>query len=622
MERYLLNVLHSSLHIKQFKQIHGLIVTNYPTLTPFFVQGLLRLSIIAYARQVFDRIPQPSKILYNSLISTYSKLSLYKEALDAFVLMHDSGTRVVCSTIPPVMKSCTSLLAGELANEIHSLVVKYGFSSDVFVQTPLMDFYAKIGDIDSAKKVFYEILVKDPICYNCLISGYSKSGDVVAAQQLFDEMSERTVVSWNSMISCYANNGHYREGLRMFERMQVEKFRPNEISVATVLSICAKLRDLEMGLRVKKFIDENNLCINMIVSTALLEMYVKCGAVDDARQEFECMDRRDVVAWSAMIAGYAQNGRPSEALELFESMKSKQIKPNDVALVSVLSACSQLGSLEAGERIGNYVESQGFVFSVYVASALLDMYSKCGNISKARQIFNQMPQKDVVSWNSMIVGLAANGFAKEAINLFEKMKEIRVKPNDITFVGILTACTHAGLLELGIRIFRSMKSDHEITPTIEHYACVVDLFCRSGKLKDAHEFICKMEVEPTVVIWGTLLSASRIHSSLELAEFSVKKLLELEPENSGNYILLSNIYASAGRWEESLTVRNLMKTNRVQKTSAYSWIEMDNKVHKFLVGDTSHPGSNDVYHIVDGLAMQLTWAGYNFESALEFSWCS
>lgn len=274
MERYLLNVLHSSLHIKQFKQIHGLIVTNYPALTPFFVQGLLRLSIIVYARQVFDRIPQPSKILYNSLISTYSKLSLYKEALEAFVLMHDSGTRVVCSTIPPVMKSCTSLLAGELANEIHSLVVKYGFSSNVFVQTPLMDFYAKIGDIDSAKKVFDEIFVKDPICYNCLISGYSKSGDVVAAQRLFDEMSERTVVSWNSMISCYANNGHYREGLRMFERMQVERFRPNEISVAAVLSICAKLRDLEMGLRVKKFIDENNLHINMIVSTALLEMYV------------------------------------------------------------------------------------------------------------------------------------------------------------------------------------------------------------------------------------------------------------------------------------------------------------------------------------------------------------
>jgi pentatricopeptide repeat protein len=618
MERYLLNLLQSSLHIKQFKQVHALIVTNYPTLTPVFVQGLLRLSIIPYARQVFDRIPQPNHFLYNSLISTYSRLSLNKEALEAFVLMHDSGIRVVCSTISPVMKSCTSLLAIELANEVHSLVVKYGFSSDVFVQTPLMDFYAKTSDIDSAKKVFDEILVKDPICYNCLISGYSKSGDVIAGQRLFDEMTERTVVSWNSMISCYANNGYYHEGLRIFERMQAERFCPNETSVATVLSVCAKLRDLEMGLRVKKFIDENNFRMNMIVSTALLEMYVKCGAVDDARQEFNRMDRRDVVAWSAMIAGYAQNGRPIEALELFERMKSEQIKPNDVALVSVLSACSQLGSLEAGERIGYYVESQGFVLNVYVASALLDMYSKCGNISKAHQIFNKMPHKDVVSWNTMIVGLAANGFGVEAINLYEKMKEIGVKPNDITFVGILTACTHARLLELGLGFFRSMKSDHEITPTIEHYACVVDLFCRSGKLKDAYEFICRMEVEPNVVIWGTLLSSSRIHSNLELAELSVKKLLELEPENSGNYVLLSNIYASAGRWQEAVTVRNLMKTNRVQKITAYSWIEMDNKVHKFLVGDTSHPRSNDVYGIVDGLAMQLTWTGYNFDSDLEF----
>jgi pentatricopeptide repeat protein len=185
-------------------------------------------------------------------------------------------------------------------------------------------------------------------------------------------------------------------------------------------------------------------------------------------------------------------------------------------------------------------------------------------------------------------------------------------------VGVLTACTHAGLIELGLEFFRSIKLDYDITPTIEHYACIVDLFCRSGRLKQAYEFICRMEVEPNVVIWGTLLSASRIHSNVELAELSVKKLLELEPENSGNYILLSNIYASAGRWQEASRVRNLMKINRVQKTTAYSWIEVDNKVHKFLVDDTSHARSNEVYFIVDGLAMQLTSASYNLNSDLEF----
>ncbi|KAE8076850.1 hypothetical protein FH972_015474 [Carpinus fangiana] len=618
MERHLLNLLHSTLHIKQIKQVHALIVINYPTLTTDFFKSLLRLSIVVYARNVFDKIPHPNQVLYNSLISTYSKLSLNKNALEAFVLMHGSGTRVVGSTVAPVMKSCTSLLAVELAKEIHSLVIKCGFSSDVFVQTPLMDFYAKTCNIESAKKVFDGIFMKDPICYNCLISGYSKSGDVIAARQLFDEMCERTVVSWNSMISCYANNGYYHEGLSIFERMRAEGCSPNEISVTTVLSICAKLRDLEMGLRVKKFVDENNFHLNMIVSTALLEMYVKCGAIEDARHEFDCMDRRDVVTWSAMIAGYAQNGKPTEALELFERMKNEPIEPNDVALVSVLSACSQLGSVGAGERIGNYVESRGFIFNVYVASALLDMYSKCGNISKARQIFNKMPHKDIVSWNSLIAGLAANGFAEDAINLYEKMEEIRVIPDDITFVGVLTACTHAGLIELGLGFFRSMKLDYDITPTIEHYACIVDLFCRSGRLKEAYEFVCRMEMEPNVVIWGTLLSASRIHSNAELAELSIKKLLELEPENSGNYVLLSNIYASANRWQESLRVRNLMKINRVQKITACSWIEMDNKVHKFLVGDTSHARSNEVYRIVDGLAMQLTLASHDLNSDLGF----
>lgn len=618
MERHLLNLLHSSLHIKQFNQIHALIVTNYPTLTQAFVRSLLRLSVVAYARDVMDRIPQPNQVLYSSLISTYSKLSLHKKALEAFVLMHSSGTGVVWLTIPPVMKSCISFLAVELAKEIHSLVIKHGFGLDVFVQTPLMDFYAKTGDIDSAKKVFDGFCMKDTICYNCLISGYSKSGDVIAAQQLFDEMTERTIVSWNSMISCYANNGSYHEGLRIFERMQAEGCYPNEISVATVLSICAKLRDLEMGLRVKKFIQDNNFSSNMIVSTALLEMYVKCGAVDDARQEFDRMDRKDVVAWGAMLAGYAQNGRPSEVLELFKCMKSEGIKPNDVVLVSVLSACSQLGSVEASERIGNYVESQDFILNVHVASALVDMYSKCGKISKARQIFHMMPHKDIVSWNSLIIGLAANGFAEDAFSLFEKMKQNKVTPNDITFVGLLTACTHAGLVELGLEFISSMKADHQITPAIEHYACIVDLFCRSGRLNEAYEFISIMELEPNVVVWGTLLSASRIYSNVELAELSVKKLLELEPENSGNYVLLSNIYASAGRWQEALKVRNIMKFNRVQKISAYSWIEVDNEVLMFLVGDTSHPRSNEVYRVVDGLAIQSTSTSYSLDYEGEF----
>ncbi|XP_058110832.1 pentatricopeptide repeat-containing protein At1g08070, chloroplastic-like [Magnolia sinica] len=619
MEKNLINLLHATLHLKQFKQIHALVLTKNLNLTAFFLKRLLNLSFIDYARKVFDGIPHPDQNLYSSVISTYFRLSLNKEVVDTFFLMHHKQTQIIYFAVPHVLKSCASLSATAEGRQVHSLVIRYGFGFNVFIQTGLIDFYAKTGDLDSAKQVFDEILVKDPVAYNCLISGYSKSGRVLEARHLFDEMPARTIVSWNSMISCYTHNGDLMEGLRMFELMQIEGVNPNENTLGTVLSICAKLGDLEMGLKVKKFIDDNNLQRNLILSTAILEMYVKCGAVDDARQEFDQMDRRDVVAWSAMIAGYAQNGRSNEALELFEQMKMQKIKPNDITLVSILSACGQLGSVEAGERIGNYIESQGFSFNVYVGSALLDMYAKCGNIRKARQVFDEMPKRDVVSWNSMIGGLAVNGFAMEAIDLYVKMKETGVKPNDITFVALLTACTHAGLVELGCGFFESIRSDHKIAPKVEHYACIVDLFCKSGRLVEAYEFICKMEVEPNVVIWGTLLSACRIHSNLELAERAVEKLLVLEPENSGNYVLLSNMYAGAGRWEESLKTRVLMREKRVQKTAAYSWIEVEDRVHKFLVGDSSHQRSDEIYTVVNGLSLQLKSAGYALNSDFEFS---
>ncbi|THG01269.1 hypothetical protein TEA_028187 [Camellia sinensis var. sinensis] len=537
-----------------------------------------------------------------------------------FVSMHSENTRIDCYAIPPLLKSCSSLLARDFGIQVHCLVIKHGLDdSSVFVQTGLIDFYAKTGNVGDAEKIFNGILVKDPVCYNCLISGYSKSGDVLMARKLFDEMADRrTLVSWNAMLSCYAHNGDFIEGFRVFERMQGENCRPNEFTVVTVLSICAKLGNLEMGLRVKKFIDDNDLRRNMIVSTALLEMYVKCGAVDEARWEFDQMDEKDVVAWSAMIAGYAQNGRSTEALELFECMKREEIKPNDVTLVSVLSACAQLGSVEAGERIGSYVESLNFDANVHLASALLAMYSKCGNIKKARQVFRKMPHKDVVSWNSMIMGLAINGFSEDAIALYEKMKETGVQPDDITFVGLLTACTHAGCVDLGFELFRRMRVEHGISPKIEHYACIVDLFCRSGRLKQAYQFICQMEVEPNSVIWGTLLGACRIHSNVELAELSINKLIELEPGNAGNYVLLSNMYASVGRWQEASKVRFLMKSKSLQKTAAYSWIELEDKVHKFLVGDTSNPRCKDVYRTIDGLAMHSTWSTHAFEPEIEF----
>lgn len=618
MERKVVKLLNSTLQLNQFRQIHAVILTNRFKLFSLFTLKLLSIpSFIDYARLMFDQIPQPNQSLYNSIISACSKLSLNKQAIQKFHSMHCKNVSIDSYTVPPVLRSCSCLQDVHLGIQVHGLVVRCGLDSTVYVQTGLIDFYAKMGDIDSAKHVFDGVVFKDSVCYNCLISGYSKSGDVVKARMVFDEMEDKTVVSWNSMLSCYAHNGDYSEVFRIFESMQIEKCRANEYTAAVLLSVCAKLGDLDTGCRVKNFIDENKLCTNIRVSTALLEMFAKCGDVDEARRVFDQMVGRDVVAWSAMIAGYAQNGRSSEALELFEDMKRQQIKPNDVTIVSVLSACAQLGSVEGGESIGSFVESQCLDSDIRVASALLSMYSKCGNMERARKVFEKMPQKDVVSWNSMIMGLAINGFAEEAIAHYEKMKEIGVKPDDITFVGLLTACSHAGLLDLGLHFFEMMRVEHIFFPKIEHYACIVDLFCRSGKLKLAFDFICQMEVQPNAVIWGTLLAASKIHLNVEIAEICVDKLVELEPENSGNYVLLSNIYASVGRWQEALMVRNLMKGKKLYKTGAYSWIELENRVHKFLVGDTSHSKCEYVYNTAYGLALHSAWSTNEADSDMD-----
>ncbi|CAM8981192.1 unnamed protein product [Rhodiola kirilowii] len=606
MERHrrLLSLLNTTLSLNHLKQIHAVLVTNYSKLAPILIKRLILQSFTVYARKVFDQIPQrEQKFCYSYMIYAYSKRNMSQETLETFALAHSRETENMCFSVPPVLKCCVLESDVVLGKQVHSLAIRCGFDFNNYVQCSLIDFYAKSGDVDSGQRVFDGLKVKDPVCYNCLISGYSKTGQVLAARKLFDEMGERTIASWNAMLSCYLHNGEFEEGLNVFQKMLVEGFEFDEMTLVTVLSTCAKVGNLKMGLKVKQLIDDNNLRLNVVVSTAILEMFVKCGAVNDARKEFDSMCNRDVVAWSAMIAGYAQNGRPNEALDLFEKMKIAGMEPNDVTVVSILSACAQLGSVEFGERIGSFVENRGFASNVQVTSALLDMYSRCGNIKKARQLFDNMNTKDVVTWNSMIRGLAFNGSAEDVMGLYEKMKAADVKPDDVTFVGLLTAFTHAGLVDLGVQFFRMMKLDYNLTPKIEHCACIVDLYCKSGKLDEAYDFVCNMGIQPNVTIWGTLLSASRIHSNLDLAEISAKKLLELEPENSGNYILLANIYIAMGKWKEASSIRSMMRNKSLQKTAAYSWVELENEVHKFLVGDKNHPLSNELCSSIDSLTL-------------------
>lgn len=557
------------------------------------------------ARHLFDAVPRPTAALCCAFVSVLSKLSLHQELIEAVSSLHRRGGAIPSGCIPLVLKSCALSAASCQGTQTHCHALVRGMLGDVFVQTALVDFYAKNGNMDSAVMAFEEMPIKDPIPMNCLITGYSRSGDVEEARRLFDSMPRKTSASWNSMIACYAHGGEFQEALKLFDQMLREGASPNAITITTVFSICAKTGDLETGRRAKAWVSEEDLQ-NVIVHTALMEMYVKCRAIDEARREFDRMPRRDVVAWSTMIAGYSHNGRPHESLELFERMKATNCKPNEVTLVGVLSACAQLGSDELGEQIGSYIESQTLPLTSYLGSALIDMYTKCGHVARARDVFHRMEQKVVIAWNSMIRGLALNGFAEDAIALYGEMVGDGVQPNEITFLALLTACTHAGLVDKGMAFFQEMKKNKQhASPQVEHCACIVDLLCKSGRLWEAYKFICDMEVEPNAVIWTTLLSACRAHADVELAKLAAGKLVVLEPNSSSIYVLLSNIYADAGLWGDVREIRDLMRSKNLQKLSAYSWIELDGEVHRFLVQDTYHPRSAEIYNVVDGLGLQL-----------------
>ncbi|KAL4205331.1 hypothetical protein AMTRI_Chr01g136730 [Amborella trichopoda] len=607
------DLLNKCTNLRQFKQIHGYVITTKQcNLNHILVKKLVSFSLMGYARQVFDEIPQPDTTTFNSMLSGFSRAKMHLETTEIYFLMREKQTQFDSFSLPPVLKAFAALPALNQGRSLHSFVIKAGFSNfSLFTQTGLVDLYAKCGDLGSAQKVFDAIPERDIVSYNTLISGYSKAGMIERAQHLFNEMRARNIVTWNAMLSGYLHSEKYSEGLKMFEDMSAMKMSPNEATLVTVLALCSRCRNIETGKQIGSWVRADpKFRDNLVLSTALLEMYVKCGRVEEARAVFDKTSGRDLVIWGAMIAGYAQNSRPFEALDLFEAMQKAGFSPNEVTLVSALSACAQLGSIERGERIVNYVNTLGGASSPYLGSALIDMYSKCGQIDKAIEVFDGLDERDSVAYNAMINGLASHGLANQALELFSNMRNLGILSNDVTFVGVLVACAHAGLVDKGQQLFYDMELRHGIEPKIEHCACFVDLLCRGGRVEEAYDFVeRKMKVEANVIIWGSLLSGCRVRNNVELAERCVERLTVLEPDNSGNYVMLSNVYAKAGRWEEALKVREKMREKGVKKRPAYSWITIDNKVHMFLVGDESHPEFEEIYEALHGLCLQIRFDG-------------
>ncbi|XP_057799543.1 pentatricopeptide repeat-containing protein At2g20540 [Salvia miltiorrhiza] len=462
-----------------------------------------------------------------------------------------------------------------------------------------------------------------------------QSGEIDYANSLFTRVDDPNIFLYNTMIRAYTRNHMYLSSITLYQSMlrQLE-ISPDRFTYPFVIRSIGGIPDVYLGKQIHGHVSKFGLIDNSIVKNSVLDMYVKCDAMAEAHKVFDEMSERDVVSWNslisgymrlgqvrkaramfdemqsksivswtAMISGYTRNGRFGEALEVFRAMQVAGVRPDWVSLVAALPACAQLGALELGRWIHFYAEREGFLNRIIVCNALIEMYTKCGGVGHALQLFGAMVERDVVSWSTVIAGLANHGRAREAIELFDEMQSVDVKPNEITFVGLLSACSHAGLVEEGLRYFHSMRSVYGVEPGVEHYGCVVDLLGRTGHVDRAVELIAGMRMRPDSAIWGSLLSACRSHRDLETGVVAAERLLELEPGDTGNLVLLANIYADLGKWGEVSRTRRAMRRTGTRKTPGCSLIEVDSVVEEFVAGDESKAVSGEVFWVLGVLAL-------------------
>ena len=456
------------------------------------------------------------------------------------------------------------------------MIFNMGFSSDVYVQNSLVHLYSVCGDCRGAGMMFDEMLVRDVVSWNCLMSGFVKIG-------LFDE------------------------ALALFLRMDVE---PNVATFVSVLVACGRKGYLNLGKGIHGLSFKRPLQTPLLLGNALMDMYVKCECLCEAKQTFDELPERDIVSWTCILSGSVQCKRPKESLELFCKMQQSGIEPDKIILTSVLSACASLGALDYGRWVHEYIDRRAIKWDIQIGTAMIDMYAKCGCIKMALKTFNEMPCRNIITWNVLLGGLAMNGHGQEALRQFGEMTRSNIRPNGVTFLAILTACCHSGLVDEGRMYFHlMMREPYNVFPRLEHSGCMVDLLCRAGLLDEAQKLIKSMPMQPDVLIWGALLSACKNTANFVLAREILDRLLELESQDSGAYVLLSNIYATNKRWGDVTRVRRLMKEKGIRKAPGSSVIEVNGKAHEFLVGDTSHLENEDIHVLLNLLGNQVCLEG-------------
>ncbi|KAG7951771.1 hypothetical protein I3843_12G025900 [Carya illinoinensis] len=571
------------------REIHCYVVKSGLIVDDFLVSGLIEMYMkcgdVRTAEYVFEgnldnESSRGNTVIWNVMTLGYVSNGFLLRAVDMFLEMLAIEIIPDSATLVTVLVLCSQLADLAVGEQIHKFIYSFGLNDDVRVETALIDMYFKCGDPEAGLKIF-------------------------------KRSQNHNLIMWGAVISNCAQNGSFAEALELFHTFMSELGFADSIILLAVLRACSSLtlkpRGTEIhGLTIKIGFDDN-----VFVGGALVDMYAKCRDIESAEKVFHRLPIRDLVIWNSLIAGYAQNERADEALKAFHIMQSEQIAPNSVTAACILSVCAYLSVVILCKELHCYLVRRGYESNSLVSNSLISTYAKCGDIFSSRAVFESMLERNIVSWNSIILGYGMHGRTDEMFLLFEKMKETGMKPDHATFTALLSACSHAGRVDMGWSYFKGMVEDHKLEPQVEHYTCMVDLLGRVGHLKQAYDLIMSMPCVPDDRIWGSLLGSCKTHGNEKLAELVANHIFRLDPACIGYRVLLSNIYEGFGKQNEAARVRSDIKELGLKKQPGCSWIEVDNKIHTFIARDHSHHQSEEIYAAIESLTVEMKRAGYN-----------
>ncbi|KAI0523592.1 hypothetical protein KFK09_005988 [Dendrobium nobile] len=564
-----------SLARQMFDEIPHPNIFSYNTLLAAYVHE----SQTHLATVFFSRIPNPDLVSFNTLLCAYAAASRTTDAIALFSQMRHFDCDMDGFTLSAVLSS----LLHSGAQQFHTIAITTGLYAYISVSNALICCYSRIGVLVDAEQVFHEIPVID-----------------------------RDAVSWNCMIVAYGQHRKGPKALSLFQEMIRRGVDVDMYTLASVLTAFTTVKDLPGGMQFHSFLIKSAFEKNPHVGSGLIDLYSKCCRVLQAKQVFEEVDEPDLILWNTMISGFSLNDEYlEEALLFFQSLQRAGFRPDDCSFVCAISACSNLSSPSQGQQLHSLAMKSDFPTNlVSVNNALISMYSKCGNLKEADKLFVRMPERNSVSYNSIIAAYAQHGLGCDALELFKEMLDSKNEPTSITFISVLSACAHTGQVDEGRRYFNSMKKDHNFDPSEEHYSCMINLLSRAGKFAEVDQLIKTMPFDPGVIGWAALLGGCRTHGNLELGARAAEKLLELDPSNASAYVMLANMYASSGNWEEMANSRRLMRDRGVRKKPGCSWIEIGKRIHVFAADDVSHSRIKDVYEFLEEISDKMKLAGY------------